>query len=673
MKFLARTLALLLALAALLPFARAAQSDEAAGTHGTLHGPLQRSAPWPAETIEFAASLPIQDGGRIKPLSTYASFMLLRLNGKRAVETSTGEKLSPTEWLLDVLFVPGQAESYPIFMVADIQAVEAIGISVADKKKRDRYSAAELRKGRGKLYELAREYERIEEKNRSTVQQQVFSLALNLDVYERLETSFDFARHDLDISGSTGLRKVFGADSIRFSQLVGRVPEVMALQRGLRSDTSAAPELQALNRTLQEASSVSQGTGILALVPSLGSVKAEPEWHAAEDLFMRAFEPEGVDARYVTALARLEDVARSASDMPRFSKAISDLHATVVPMADARGEYEKIGLEISYYKANLITNSLVVFILGFLLAAGLWLAPRVKALYLGASVAVLVATGMLTAAIVLRCMIRERPPVSTLYETVLFVTATGALIALAMEWINRQRMALSAAAILGVIGLFIANGYETLDKKDTMPQLVAVLDTNFWLATHVTAITIGYSAGMLAALIASVYLVSKVLGVKRADPQYFRNLTRMTYGTLCFGLIFSVVGTILGGIWANESWGRFWGWDPKENGALLICLAQIVVLHARMGGYVRDFGIQMLAAFGGTVVAFSWFGVNLLGVGLHSYGFTSGIHTALWTYYGIQWGLMAVAGAHHIYERARDAAVQEALRSGSREGSAKPS
>ena len=673
MKILARTLALLLALAALLPFARAAQSDEAAGTHGTLHGPLQRSAPWPAETIELAASLPIQDGGRIKPLSTYASFMLLRLNGKRAVETSTGEKLSPTEWLLDVLFVPGQAESYPIFMVADIQAVEAIGISVADKKKRDRYSAAELRKGRGKLYELAREYERIEEKNRSTVQQQVFSLALNLDVYERLETSFDFARHDLDISGSTGLRKVFGADSIRFSQLVGRVPEVMALQRGLRSDTSAAPELQALNRTLQEASSVSQGTGILALVPSLGSVKAEPEWHAAEDLFMRAFEPEGVDARYVTALARLEDVARSASDMPRFSKAISDLHGTVVPMADARGEYEKIGLEISYYKANLITNSLVVFILGFLLAAGLWLAPRVKALYLGASVAVLVATGMLTAAIVLRCMIRERPPVSTLYETVLFVTATGALIALAMEWINRQRMALSAAAILGVIGLFIANGYETLDKKDTMPQLVAVLDTNFWLATHVTAITIGYSAGMLAALIASVYLVSKVLGVKRADPQYFRNLTRMTYGTLCFGLIFSVVGTILGGIWANESWGRFWGWDPKENGALLICLAQIVVLHARMGGYVRDFGIQMLAAFGGTVVAFSWFGVTLLGVGLHSYGFTSGIHTALWTYYGIQWGLMAVAGAHHIYERARDAAVQEALRSGSREGSAKPS
>ena len=671
MKTLLSTLAFLFALSVLAPLARAQSDHDHAGLAGEAHGPLQRSAPWPDATRDLAASLPIQDGGRIKPLSTYASFTLLRLNGKRSVETPSGEKLTPIEWLLDVLFVPGQAESYPVFMVADIQATEAIGLTLEGKKKRDRYSAAELRPARKKLYELAREYERIEEKNRSTVQQQVFTLALNLDLYERLETHFDFARHDLDVTASVDLRRILGADEARFSQLVGKVPEIMTLQRELRADPAKSAEVTALNRVLQEASSLSQGTGLLALVPSLRDVKAEPEWHAAEDLFMRAFEPDGIDPRYVTALAKMEDVARAASDMPRFSQAVEALHSTVTPMAAARGEYEKIGLEISYYNANLITNSLVIFILGFVLAAGLWLFPRVRALYWGANAAVLVATGLLTAAIVIRCMIRERPPVSTLYETVLFVTATGALIALAMEWINRQRMALSSAAILGVIGLFIANGYETLDKKDTMPQLVAVLDTNFWLATHVTAITIGYSAGMLAALIGSVYLVSKLLGLKRAEPAYYKGLTRMTYGTLSFGLIFSVVGTILGGIWANESWGRFWGWDPKENGALLICLSQIVILHARMGGYVRDFGIQMLAAFGGTVVAFSWFGVNLLGVGLHSYGFTSGIHTALWTYYGLQWGLMAVAGVHHLYERARDAAVAEALRANTNQGEPK--
>jgi ABC-type transport system involved in cytochrome c biogenesis permease subunit len=251
--------------------------------------------------------------------------------------------------------------------------------------------------------------------------------------------------------------------------------------------------------------------------------------------------------------------------------------------------------------------------------------------------------------------------VSTLYETVIFVTAVGTLIALALEWINRQRIAVSAAALLGMVGVFIANGYETLDKKDTMPSLVAVLDTNFWLATHVTAITIGYSAGLVAALLASIYLVSKAARVRRGDRAYYGSLGRMVYGVLCFGLIFAAVGTILGGIWANDSWGRFWGWDPKENGALLIVLSQIVILHARMGGYLREFGTCMAAAFGGTVVAFSWWGVNLLGVGLHSYGFTSGIHTALWTYYAIQWSVVGVGAVAWLLDRRTAAPARAAL------------
>jgi len=112
---------------------------------------------------------------------------------------------------------------------------------------------------------------------------------------------------------------------------------------------------------------------------------------------------------------------------------------------------------------------------------------------------------------------------------------------------------------------------------------------------------------------------------------------------VCFGLIFSVVGTILGGVWANYSWGRFWGWDPKENGALLICLAELLILHLRMGGYIRDFGLALMAVLTGMVVAFSWFGVNLLNVGLHSYGFTAGIARALYTYYGLCLAIVAAA------------------------------
>ena len=95
----------------------------------------------------------------------------------------------------------------------------------------------------------------------------------------------------------------------------------------------------------------------------------------------------------------------------------------------------------------------------------------------------------------------------------------------------------------------------------------------------------------------------------------------MAYGILCFGMVTALVGTVLGGIWANYSWGRFWGWDPKENGALMIVLWSLAILHARMGGYIKQIGFHLCSIFGGAIVTFSWFHTNLLGVGLHTYGF----------------------------------------------------
>jgi ABC-type transport system involved in cytochrome c biogenesis permease subunit len=100
-----------------------------------------------------------------------------------------------------------------------------------------------------------------------------------------------------------------------------------------------------------------------------------------------------------------------------------------------------------------------------------------------------------------------------------------------------------------------------------------------------------------------------------------RDLARMIYGTLCFAVFFSFVGTVLGGLWADDSWGRFWGWDPKENGALLIVLWNAIILHARWGGMIRERGLAVLAVVGNLMTAWSWFGVNLLGIGLHNYGF----------------------------------------------------
>jgi hypothetical protein len=121
-----------------------------------------------------------------------------------------------------------------------------------------------------------------------------------------------------------------------------------------------------------------------------------------------------------------------------------------------------------------------------------------------------------------------------------------------------------------------------------------------------------------------------------------RDLVRMVYGTLCFAIFFSFVGTVLGGLWADDSWGRFWGWDPKENGALLIVLWNALVLHARWGGMVKNRGLAVLAVGGCIFTAWSWFGVNELGVGLHTYGFTAGVLQNLGRWVAFQLAVIAI-------------------------------
>jgi ABC-type transport system involved in cytochrome c biogenesis permease subunit len=156
-----------------------------------------------------------------------------------------------------------------------------------------------------------------------------------------------------------------------------------------------------------------------------------------------------------------------------------------------------------------------------------------------------------------------------------------------------------------------------------MPVLQAVLDTNIWLATHVVIVTTGYAAMFLAGTLALVTLLRRACD-RAFSPADLAQSAKIIFGVICFATLFSFVGTVLGGIWADQSWGRFWGWDPKENGALLIVLWCAVLLHARVGGLLRERGLISGALIGNIVTAFSWFGVNLLGIGLHTYGFMEG-------------------------------------------------
>jgi len=181
-----------------------------------------------------------------------------------------------------------------------------------------------------------------------------------------------------------------------------------------------------------------------------------------------------------------------------------------------------------------------------------------------------------------------------------------------------------------------------------MHVLQAVLDTQFWLSTHVVTVTLGYGATFLAGLLGTCSIVhacwTRLAGRSPADPG-FRDvqdrLHRMTYGVVCFALFFSFIGTVLGGLWADDSWGRFWGWDPKENGALMIVLWNAAVLHARWDRWIGPRGFAIFTIGGNIVTAWSWFGTNQLGIGLHSYGFTSGVLLLLACYVASQIVLIA--------------------------------
>jgi ABC-type transport system involved in cytochrome c biogenesis permease subunit len=194
------------------------------------------------------------------------------------------------------------------------------------------------------------------------------------------------------------------------------------------------------------------------------------------------------------------------------------------------------------------------------------------------------------------------------------------LFGLVFEAIYKLGIGNLLAATLGFPTMLIAHYLQ--NDGDTMAVMQAVLDTNFWLATHVVCINLGYCTTFLAGALGMFTILLGTTGM--LSPELRRDVTRMTYGTLCFAIFFSFIGTVLGGLWADDSWGRFWGWDPKENGAQMIVIWNAIVLHARWGKMIGERGLAVLTVLGNIVVAWSYFGVNQMGVGLHAYGFTEG-------------------------------------------------
>ena len=589
--------------------------------------------PWPEETLKIAETLPVQNGGRIKPLSTFAGFTMLGLHGARSmkIEGDGGKeiKIKPTAWLMDSLFRPQLAIKLPTFRIDNSAVLEAIGVK--PRGKRDRYSYSDMEPGREKLVELAQSYEAIEKDKRDPVQTQTIDLAYNLRNYESLLGYFGFARFGVTLNGS-------GKDGAPDQR--ADVSAVMATAPQIRQQVSQSrahgqdmdSHLQALMQQVFDAANFAK-FGLFILPPA---DPKDPIWLSAGNAIMVPITETKIDPQLAIAdIKVLESTARAVSDESVFRTELTALRDRLAERAQARGEYRHVPLEASYYQKNWFLYALVFFIFGTITALAMWTVGQGKAgrvLYWTTLATTAAGLVYCIIPIVKRCVIMQRPPVGNLYDTIIFIGATAVLIALVMEWMTRRRFALGVAPILGTLLIILARRYELGDAKDNMDPLVAVLDSNYWLTIHVLTITLGYAAGLLSAFLSFIYLLMRGLGLDDGDKDIRRSLTRAVYGMICLTLFLSLVGTVLGGVWANDSWGRFWGWDPKENGALLIVLWTLSILHARIGGYIKEWGLHFAAVFTGAVVTFSWWHVNFLGVGLHNYGFTAGKGT-IWLFY----------------------------------------
>jgi ABC-type transport system involved in cytochrome c biogenesis permease subunit len=223
-----------------------------------------------------------------------------------------------------------------------------------------------------------------------------------------------------------------------------------------------------------------------------------------------------------------------------------------------------------------------------------------------------------------RIVIAGRPPVSNMYETIIFAGGMAAVFAVFLELRYRSTLILLSGSVASCIALVLADQLPNVQGiESNIRPLVPVLRTNWWLIIHVLTIVSSYAGGALAWVIGNIVL--GLISFGNPPRETIKTLSQFSYRAMQIAVLLLAAGTFLGGWWAVESWGRFWGWDPKEVWALISLVCYVIPLHARYAGWVKDFGLAVSAVLCFAAIMFSWYGVNfVLGAGLHSYGFGGG-------------------------------------------------
>jgi ABC-type transport system involved in cytochrome c biogenesis permease subunit len=564
--------------------------------------------------------LPVLANGRIKPLDTVARTSLLQIEGRQAVITPSYRKptsgelarsffsrtplpeecraLTPTEWLLDVGFRGELADTYQTFRIVHPDVLALFDLTTAAGRSGKYFAFNQLTPKLDELERQARLAEPVESAQRTPFQRAVLQLYNDALLYQRL-------KHAFVMPGNQD----FLGDLLRLpKQLPEGIAAVRAKRAGEAHDEKIAAALLAVGEQFNVMAEVSN----LLVVPPADNTSSD--WKTAGAALLESFQTGQVDPIAVT-YAGLGQAWRQ-QNTEAFNHIVELYRASLEKRFGP--QLAKSRTETRFNHAAPFTKSFILYAVAFFAAIFSWLAWPNR---LGRAAFTLVALAWLlaTAGILTRMWLEDRPPVTNLYSSALFVGWVAVALCLALEWIYRNAIGAAAAGLVGFATLIIADRLS--QSGDTLEMMRAVLDSNFWLATHVVVVASGYAATFLAGFLALIYIFRGMLTAS-LDKATADALTRMVYGIVCFATLFSFTGTVLGGIWADQSWGRFWGWDPKENGALIIVIWNALILHARWGGMVKQRGLMCLAVFGNAVTSWSWFGTNMLGVGLHSYGFT---------------------------------------------------
>jgi cytochrome c-type biogenesis protein CcsB len=588
--------------------------------------------------------LPLVFDGRTQPFDSLARNTLLQLRKKQTANLEPWKswyqspKIIPaTQWLLGVMMTPDVADTWPVFRIDNPDLKGLLGLAdepdLAKQQDGEHFSWQQIKPH---LEDLRRETARagqVADSSKTPYDRALVHLWTAQLLYHRLENAL----------GPSGNGQ-FAADL---------VPYLKKAEAGYDANDAVKANRDYDTNALDWLAEQFQTPLIVPPAAPTGG-----QWlHAVE----ASMQPGSVAGAPDFALLAFNDMARAyrANDADAFNQAIAGYRSKLAEhgfnKALLKGHNEQyFNFLDPFYKAMVIDVCAFLFVLAYWFRPGQWDWLRRTAVGL-----VGLALVVHTAGLLFRMFLEGRPPVTNLYSSAIFIGWGATILGLVLERFWRNSIGVMVSSIIGFLTLIIAHHLRL--GGDTMEMMQAVLDTNFWLATHVVVVTLGYASTFVAGVLGIIYVVLGVftprlserwtpdqatgagvaagylaggvvgaavagaVACKSAElgDTFGKSLNRMIYGIICFATLFSFVGTVLGGIWADQSWGRFWGWDPKENGALIIVLWNALVLHARWGGLVRERGLATMAIVGNIVTSWSWFGVNMLGIGLHSYGFTA--------------------------------------------------